>query len=161
MRFEFPLNLIGKSTMAFSTGQSWRVCKSWYTAGSPEEGFRRSLADGLNQSVVSSVAQARSLVEQAFPYWRMSTNTRQRFTAQHIHFSPASHERGCAANILATFVIRWRQICMRGTFDGSYPVRVSAGKRWMWPWNSQWDSETVPQRFLDLRENTTEQEFSI
>ena len=161
MRFEFPLNLIGKSTMAFSTGQSWRVCKSWYTAGSQEEGFRRSLADGLNQSVVSSVAQARSLVEQAFPYWRLSTNTRQRFTAQHIHFSPASHERGCAANILATFVIRWRQICMRGTFDGSYPVRVSAGKRWMWPWNSQWDSETVPQRFWDLRENTTEQEFSI
>ena len=68
MRFEFPFNLIGKSTMAFSTGQSWRVLKSWYTGGGPEEGFRRSLADGLNQSVVSSVAKARSLVEQAFPY---------------------------------------------------------------------------------------------
>ena len=47
MRFEFPSNLIGKSAMAFSTGQSWRVLKSWYTGGSPEEGFRRSLADGL------------------------------------------------------------------------------------------------------------------
>ena len=83
MLFEFPFNLIGKSTMAFSTGQSLRVLKSWYTAGGPEGGFRRSLADGLNQRVVSSVAQARSLVEQAFPYWRLSTNTRQRFTAQH------------------------------------------------------------------------------
>ena len=87
MRFEFPFNLIGKSTIAFSTGQSWRVLKSWYTAGGPEGGFRRSLADGLNQRVVSSVAQAKSLVEQAFPYWRLSTNTRQRFTAQHKHIS--------------------------------------------------------------------------
>ena len=87
MLFEFPFNLIGKSTMAFSTGQSLRILKSWYTAGGPEGGFRRSLADGLNQRVVSSVAQARSLVEQAFPYWRLSTNTRQRFTAQHKHIS--------------------------------------------------------------------------
>ena len=88
MRFEFSFNLIGKSTMAFSAGQSWRVLKSWYTGGSPEEGFRRSLADGLNQSVVSSVAQARSLVQQAFPSsLRLPTNTRQRFTAQHKHFS--------------------------------------------------------------------------
>ena len=87
MLFEFPFNLIGKSTMAFSTGQSLRVLKSWYTAGGPEGGFRRSLADGLSQRVVSSVAHARSLVEQAFPYWRLSTNTRQRFTAQHKYIS--------------------------------------------------------------------------
>ena len=161
MLFEFPFNLIGKSTMAFSTGQSLRALKSWYTAGGTEGGFRRSLADGLNQRVVSSVAQARSLVEQAFPYWRLSTNTRQRFTAQHKHISLQLHQRGWAANILATFVICWRQIFMQATFDGSYPARVSAGKRWMWPWSSHWDSETVPQRFWDLPENTTEQEFSI
>ena len=30
MRFEVLFNLIGKSTMAFLTGQSWRVLKSWY-----------------------------------------------------------------------------------------------------------------------------------
>ena len=33
--FEFPFNLIGKSTMAFLTGQSWRVLKSWYTGWKP------------------------------------------------------------------------------------------------------------------------------
>ena len=32
VHFEFPFNLIGKSTMAFLTaGQSWRVLKFWYT----------------------------------------------------------------------------------------------------------------------------------
>ena len=41
MRFEFPFNLIGNSTMAFLTGQSWRVLKSWYTGGGREqEGFQ-------------------------------------------------------------------------------------------------------------------------
>ena len=43
--------------MAFLTSQSWRVLKSWYTGGGSEQGFRRSFADGLNQSLVSSVAQ--------------------------------------------------------------------------------------------------------
>ena len=57
MRFEFLFNLIGKSTMAFLTGQSWRVLKSWYTGGSPEQGFWRCFADGRKQSLVSSVAQ--------------------------------------------------------------------------------------------------------
>ena len=37
LRFEFPFNLIGDSTMAFLTGQSWRVLKSWYTGGDPEQ----------------------------------------------------------------------------------------------------------------------------
>ena len=50
MRFKFPSNLIGKSKMAFFTGQSWRVLESWYTGGDPEQGFRRCFADGLNQS---------------------------------------------------------------------------------------------------------------
>ena len=143
----------------------WSTLKSWYTDGRKEEGFRCCLADGLNQSVVSSVAQARSLVEQAFPYWRLSFyeySTAIHSTACTNTFqSSLCHQQGCAANILATFVIRWRQIFMRATFDGSYPVRVSSGKRWMWPWSSQWDSETVLRRFWDLPENTTEQEFSI
>ena len=41
LRFEFPFNLIGNSTTAFLTGQSWRVLKSWYTGWGPEQdGFR-------------------------------------------------------------------------------------------------------------------------
>ena len=44
--------------MAFLTGQSLRVLKSWYTGGGPEQGFRRCFADGLNQSLVLSAAQA-------------------------------------------------------------------------------------------------------
>ena len=58
VRFEFLFNLIGKSTVTFLTGQSWRVLKSRYTSGDPEQGFRRCFADELNQSLVSSVAQA-------------------------------------------------------------------------------------------------------
>ena len=51
--------LFGKSTMAFFTGQSWRLLKSWYKAGSPEQGFRCCFANGLNQqSLVSSAVQA-------------------------------------------------------------------------------------------------------
>ena len=46
--------------MALLTGQSWCALKSWYTAGGPEQGFRRCFADGLNQSSVLSEAQARS-----------------------------------------------------------------------------------------------------
>ena len=38
----------------FLTGQSWRVLKSGYTAGSPEQGLRRCFADGVNQSLISS-----------------------------------------------------------------------------------------------------------
>ena len=45
--------------MAFLTDQSWRVLKSWYTGGRTEQGFRRFFADGLNQSLVSSVTQAK------------------------------------------------------------------------------------------------------
>ena len=58
MCFESPFNLIGKLTIAFLTGQSWRVLKSWYADGDLEQGFRRCFADGLNQSLVSSAAQA-------------------------------------------------------------------------------------------------------
>ena len=58
VRFEFPFILIGKWTKAFLTGHSWRVLKSWYTGGRPEQEFRNCFADGLNQCLVSSVAQA-------------------------------------------------------------------------------------------------------
>ena len=54
MHFEFPSILIDKSTMAFLTGQS----KSWYTGGDPEQGFRHCFADGVNQRLISSSAQA-------------------------------------------------------------------------------------------------------
>ena len=52
--------------MVFSTSQSWRVLKSWYTGEGPELGFWRCFADGLNQSLVSSVAQARLLHDLLF-----------------------------------------------------------------------------------------------
>ena len=48
VHFEFPFILIGKSTMAFLTSQSWGVLKSWYTGGGPEQGFRRCCTDRLN-----------------------------------------------------------------------------------------------------------------
>ena len=47
--------------MVFSTSQPWRVLKSWHTGEDPELGFWCCFADGLNQSLVSSVAQARLL----------------------------------------------------------------------------------------------------
>ena len=50
IRFKFLFSLITKSTMDFSTEQSWRVLKSWYTGGAPEQEFRHCFADGLNQS---------------------------------------------------------------------------------------------------------------
>ena len=54
MRFEFPFNLIGKSTMGYLTGQSRRVLKSRHTDGDPEQGFRRCYSDGLNQRFSSA-----------------------------------------------------------------------------------------------------------
>ena len=59
MHFKFPFILIGKSTMAFLTGQSWHGLKSWYTGVGPEQlGFQCCFVNGLNQSLVSSVVQA-------------------------------------------------------------------------------------------------------
>ena len=40
--------------------------KSWYIGGGSEQGFRLCFADGLNQSLVSSVAQARPLHDLLF-----------------------------------------------------------------------------------------------
>ena len=41
------------SWLAFLTDQSWRVLKSWYTCGGQEKGFRRCVADRLNQKFSS------------------------------------------------------------------------------------------------------------
>ena len=46
-------------SMAFLTDQSWHILKFWYTAGDPEQGLWHCFADGIYQSLVSSVAQAR------------------------------------------------------------------------------------------------------
>ena len=48
--------------MAFLTDQSRRIPKSWYLGEGPEQGFPRCFADGINQSLVSSVAQAKEIV---------------------------------------------------------------------------------------------------
>ena len=56
MNSKFPFNLTGKLTMAFLTGQSLCVLKSWYTGGGREQGFWRFFADGLNQKfMISSI----------------------------------------------------------------------------------------------------------
>ena len=39
--------------MDILTSQSWRVLKSWYTGGSPENEFQRCFAEGLNQKLSS------------------------------------------------------------------------------------------------------------
>ena len=54
MRFKFPW--LANRQWLFLTGQSWRLLQSWYTTEDPEQGFRRCFTDGLNQSLVSSVA---------------------------------------------------------------------------------------------------------
>lgn len=49
--------LIGKATMVYLTGQSWRVRKSWYIGEGPDHGFRRCIEDGLKQNLVSCLVQ--------------------------------------------------------------------------------------------------------
>ena len=39
VRFKFPFILIGKLAMAFLTGKSWHVLKSWYTGGARNKDF--------------------------------------------------------------------------------------------------------------------------
>ena len=55
--------VVVESTIAFLTGQSWRVLNSWYTGKGQEQGFRHRFADGLNQSLVSSLAQANKIFD--------------------------------------------------------------------------------------------------
>ena len=62
MYFQFPFILIGKSTMAFLTGQSWRILKSWYTGGGKGGCRTRILALFCKQSLVSFMSQAMYIV---------------------------------------------------------------------------------------------------
>ena len=53
--YEFPFILIGKLTMDFFS----KPIMGPTQVGAPEQGFRRCFAEGLNQSLVSSVQQAK------------------------------------------------------------------------------------------------------
>ena len=55
------LAITTNKTKPFLTGQSWCVLKSGYTAGSPEQGFRRCFADAVNQSLISSARRLAKL----------------------------------------------------------------------------------------------------
>ena len=76
-RSKFLFILIGKSTVVFLTSQSWRVLKSWYT-GRPEQGFRRCFSDGLNQSLVSSTAQA--VGRSGSTFWTLPKHGKEQFS---------------------------------------------------------------------------------
>ena len=60
VRFKFPFNLIGKLIMAFLTGQSWRVVKSWYTSGAQTKDFGAVSQKDLTRSLDPSLVQTRS-----------------------------------------------------------------------------------------------------
>ena len=51
-----PADVHGEGThdahLRMSAEEARHVLKSWYTGGSPEQGFWRCFADGLNQSLV-------------------------------------------------------------------------------------------------------------
>ena len=61
MRFKFPFNLIGKSTMALLTGQSKRVIKSWYT-GAQNKDFYAVLQTDLGPSVAQAISIGRGQI---------------------------------------------------------------------------------------------------
>ena len=52
-----------KKTKAFSTGQSWRVLKSGYAAGGPEQGSLRCFADVTYRGLFLSATQASKLAD--------------------------------------------------------------------------------------------------
>ena len=61
-RFEFPIILLGKSTVAFLTGLSWRVLTSWYTDRAQNKDF-----DAVSQKVLTRVLKFRMRRRQSFP----------------------------------------------------------------------------------------------
>ena len=73
MRFEFSFKLIGKSTMAFLTGQSWRVLKSWTQAGAQNKDFAADSQTDLTRSLVPP------------PPWAPSVAQAMLFTAEYRH----------------------------------------------------------------------------
>ena len=84
--------LFGKSTMAFFTDQSWRVLKSWYKAGVPEQGFWCCFANGLNQqSLVSSAVQASERSE------------RVKFLMRHKQTTTTTTKNECFKTVQSTF----------------------------------------------------------
>ena len=61
-RFEFPIILIGKSTVAFLTGRSWRVLTSWYTDRAENKDF-----DAVSQKDLTRVLKFPMRRRQSFP----------------------------------------------------------------------------------------------
>ena len=56
--FQISFNLIGKSTMALLTGQSWWMLESWYTVGAKNKDCRTVSQTDSTKSLVPSVPQA-------------------------------------------------------------------------------------------------------
>ena len=46
---KLPFNLISQLNIAFYHGQPWRVLKSWYITGAPEQVFQCRFSVGLSQ----------------------------------------------------------------------------------------------------------------
>ena len=66
VRFEFPFIVIGISTMAFLTGQSWHILKFWYTGGAQNKDIGAISQTGFTKSLVPCVAQAREMMKETF-----------------------------------------------------------------------------------------------
>lgn len=74
VRFEFPLILIGKLTMINPGAYSNPGTKG----GGEERGFRRCFSDGLNQSLVSSTAQA--IGRSGSTFWTLPKHGKKQFS---------------------------------------------------------------------------------
>ena len=66
VRFEFLFILIGKSTMAFSTGQSWRVLNLGTRVGVQNKDFGDVSQTELTRVLVSFVVQANRCLRSSF-----------------------------------------------------------------------------------------------
>ena len=66
VRFEFLFILIGKSTMAFSTGQSWRVLNLGTQVGVQNKAFGDVSQTELTRVLVSFVVQANRCLRSSF-----------------------------------------------------------------------------------------------
>ena len=105
VRFQVPFVLIGKSTMVFLTNQSWRVFKFCYTAGGPEHGVWRFLSGGLNQSLVSSVGQAKRRKSITFDSYLRLVSVRFSYAVD-FHNYPLKG-RGTLARLLGCDALSW------------------------------------------------------
>ena len=89
MCFEFSFNLIGKLTVAFSTGQSWCVLKSWYTGGCQEQEFQCCLVVSVVQ--VRLVGTQSSLALVTYLTCPSSMNLKKRTCIKAISFYQSPH----------------------------------------------------------------------